>query len=161
WDPFGNRKMAIRAAFGIFTGSMSGNQVNASSDNQPFAVRQVFNNPATLADPYALQANGKSPFPYQYSHTNPKFITPAAVAGLSYDFVSPYSYQMNFAVQRQITNSISLQAAYVSTLAHRLPVTVDANYPVLTPTATTQDVDQRRPYRPLNTLSTIGVVKSI
>jgi hypothetical protein len=64
-------------------------------------------------------------------------------------------------VQRQVTNSISLQAAYVSTLAHCLPLTVDANYPVLTPTATTQDVDQRRPYKPLNTLSSIGVVKSI
>jgi hypothetical protein len=161
WDPFGDRKTAIRAAFGMFTGSMSGNQVNSSSDNQPFAVRQQFNNPATLADPYALQPGGVSPFPYQYSHSNPKFIFPAAVSGLSENFVAPYSYQMNFAVQRQVTRTISMQAAYVGTLAHRLPVTVDANYPVLTATATTANVDARRPYQPLNTLSTIGVTKSI
>jgi hypothetical protein len=68
---------------------------------------------------------------------------------------------MNFAVQRQVTSSISMQAAYVSTLAHRLPLTVDANYPVLTSTATTTNVDQRRPYQPLNTLSTIGITRSI
>ena len=54
-----------------------------------------------------------------------------------------------------------MQAAYVGTLAHRLPLTVDANYPVLTATATTANVDQRRPYQPLNTLSTIGMMKSI
>jgi hypothetical protein len=64
WDPFGDRKTAIRAAFGAFTGSLSGNQANSSSDNQPFAVRQQFNNPATLADPYALLPGGVSPFPY-------------------------------------------------------------------------------------------------
>jgi hypothetical protein len=161
WDPFGDRKTAIRTAFGIFTGSMSGNQVNSSSDNQPFAVRQQFNNPATLADPYTLQPGGVSPFPYHYSPSNPKFLFPAAISGLSPDFRSPYSYQMNFAVQRQVTQTISVQAAYVGTLAHRLPVTVDANYPVLTPTATTANVDQRRPYQPLNTLSTIGITKSI
>ena len=42
WDPFGDRKTAIRAAAGIFYGSMSGNEWNASSDNQPFAIRQTF-----------------------------------------------------------------------------------------------------------------------
>src|SRR5258708_36659247 len=80
---------------------------------------------------------------------------------MSLDFRTPYSYQMNFAVQRQVTSTISVQAAYVGTLAHKLPLTVDQNYPVLTPTATTGNVDSRRPYQPLNTLSTIGLVKSI
>src|SRR5258708_214759 len=68
---------------------------------------------------------------------------------------------MNFGVQRQVTSTISVQAAYVGTLAHKLLLTVDQNYPVLTPTATTGNVDSRRPYQPLNTLSTIGLVKSI
>jgi hypothetical protein len=161
WDPLGDRKTAIRAGFGVYTGSLSGNQANSSSDNQPFAIRQQFNNPATLSDPYALQPGGKSPFPYHYTQAAPKFIFPAAVSGLSLDLRSPYSYQMNFAVQRQVTSTISVQAAYVGTLTHRLPLTVDQNYPVLTPTANTGNVDSRRPYQPLNTLSTIGLTKSI
>src|SRR5207302_9619846 len=72
WDPFGDRKTAIRAAFGVFTGSMSGNEVNSSSDNQPFAIRQQFNNVYSLSDPYRLLAGGVSPFPYQYSAASPR-----------------------------------------------------------------------------------------
>ncbi|MGI8741422.1 MAG: TonB-dependent receptor domain-containing protein [Bryobacteraceae bacterium] len=161
WDPFGDRKMAIRAAFGIFTGSFSGNEVNTSSDNQPFAVRQQFNNVYSLSDPYRLLPGGVSPFPYHYSQSAPRFIAPSAVAGMALGYRSPYSYQMNFAIQRQITSSLSFQVAYVSTLSHRLPVGVDLNYPILTPTATTNNVDTRRLYRPVNTLSTISLSEAI
>src|SRR5260370_40516158 len=52
WDPVGDLKTAIRPAFRMFTGSLSGNQANSSSDNPPFAVPQPFNQSATLADPY-------------------------------------------------------------------------------------------------------------
>ena len=38
---------------------------------------------------------------------------------------------------------------------------MDQNYPVLTPTANTANIDSRRPYQPLGTLSTIGLAKSI
>ncbi len=160
WDPFGDRKTAIRAAFGVFTGSMSGNEVNSSSDNQPFAIRQQFNNVYSLSDPYRLLPGSVSPFPYHYSPSAPRFVAPTAVAGLSLDYRSPYSYQMNFSVQRQVTATLSFQAAYVSTLAHKLPTTVDVNYPVLTPSATTNNVDARRPYL-ANTLGAIGMSKSI
>lgn len=160
WDPFGDRKTAIRASFGVFTGSMSGNQVNSSTDNQPFAIRQQFNNVFSLSDPYRLLPGGVSPFPYSYSPSAPRFVPPSAVVGLSLDLRSPYSYQMNFAIQRQVTSTVSLQVAYVSTLAHRIPVSQDLNYPVLTPTATTNNVNTRRPYLP-GVLSTIGMSKSI
>src|SRR5947199_6731842 len=82
WDPLGDRKMAIRAAFGVFSGSMSGNQVNSSSDNQPFAIRQQFNNVFSLSDPYRLLPGRVSPFPYNYSPSAPKFVPPSPAAGL-------------------------------------------------------------------------------
>ena len=59
-----------------------------------------------------------------------------------------------------MTGTISVQAAYVGTLAHKLPVSKDINYPVLTAGATTNNVDSRRPYL-TNTLSTIGLSKAI
>ena len=161
WDPFGDRKTAIRAAFGIFTGSFSGNEVNASTDNQPFAVRRQFNSVYSLSDPYRNFPGGVSPFPYSYSPTAPKFITPSQIAGMSLGYRSPYTYQMNFSVQRQIANSISFQIAYVSSLSHRLPVAVDLNYPVLSAGATTADVDARRPYRPVGTLGVIGLSQAL
>ena len=42
WDPKGDGRMAVRAGFGIFYGSITGNEWNTTADNQPFTVRQSF-----------------------------------------------------------------------------------------------------------------------
>jgi len=160
WDPFGDGKTAIRAAAGIFYGSISGNQWNSSSDNQPFAIRQQFNDVYSLSDPYRLQPGGVAPFPYSYSPSAPRFIFPSAIVGISLDYQLPYTYQMNFSVQRQLRRDISFTASYVNNLTHRIPAIQDVNYPVLTSNATTGNVNARRPYLP-NTLSSIGLTKSI
>ncbi len=160
FDPFGDRKTSIRAAAGIFYGSISGNEWNSSSDNQPFAIRQQFNDVYTLSDPYRLQPGGVGPFPYSYSPSAPRFIAPSATVGISLDYKSPYTYQMNFAVQRAVTSTTSITVAYVNNLTHRIPAIEDINYPVLTSTATTANVNARRPYLP-GTLSSIGLIKSI
>ena len=94
WDPFGDRKTAIRGAAGVFYGSMSGNEWNSSSDNQPFAIRQQFNNVYSLSDPYRLQPGGVGPFPYSYSPSAPRFVAPSAIVGIGLDYKSPYTYQM-------------------------------------------------------------------
>ena len=160
WDPFGDRKTAIRGAAGIFYGSISGNEWNTSSDNQPFAIRQQFNDVYSLSDPYKLQPGGVGPFPYSYSPAAPRFVAPSAIVGISLDYKLPYTYQMNFAIQREITRTTSLTVAYVSNLTHRIPAIQDVNYPVLTSTATTANVNARRPYLP-GTLSSIGMISSI
>jgi len=160
WDPFGNGKTAIRAAAGVFYGSISGNEWNSSSDNQPFAIRQQFNDVFSLSDPYRLQPGGVAPFPYSYSPTAPKFIAPSAIVAIDLDYKSPYSYQMNFAIQRELFKDTSITVAYVNNLTHRIPAIPDVNYPVLTAAATTANVNARRPYLP-GTLARVGVTKSI
>jgi outer membrane receptor protein involved in Fe transport len=160
WDPTGSRKTAIRAAAGLFYGSLSGNVWNTSSDNQPFAIRQQFNNPNTFADPYKLLPGGVSPFPYSYSPSAPRFVAPSAVYGPDLNFATPYSVQMNFAIQRQVARDVSITAAYVGNLTRRIPIAQDINYPILKPGATTADVNQRRPYLP-GVLSSIGIMKPI
>lgn len=160
WDPFGDRKTAIRASFGVFSGSMSANESNAAADGQPFTTRQQFNNVKSISDPYGNQPGGVSPFPYSYTPSQPRFVAPSNVHGFSLDFRLPYTYQMNFSLQRQFARDISVTAAYVNTLAHKLPLDVDVNYPVPTPTATTQNVNARRPYLP-NIMADAGMTKSI
>ena len=160
WDPFGDGKTAIRAAGGIFYGSMSGNEWNSSSDNQPFAIRQQFNDVSSLSDPYRLQPGGVAPFPYSYSPSSPRFIAPSAVVGIDLDYKSPYTYQMNFSIARQVGKDIGITASYVNNLTRRIPAVQDVNYPVLTPNATTANVNARRPYLP-NVLGRIGLIKSI
>ncbi|MEO7144899.1 MAG: carboxypeptidase regulatory-like domain-containing protein, partial [Bryobacteraceae bacterium] len=82
-DPFGDGKTSIRGAAGVFYGSISGNEWNSSSNNQPFAVRQQFNDVASLTDPYGHLPGGVSPFPYTYNPRNPKYLFPAGVQGIS------------------------------------------------------------------------------
>ncbi len=154
WDPFGDGKTSIRAAAGIFYGSISSNNMNMTTDYQPFSARQTFANVKTLADPYGNMPGG-SPFPIVYNASNPRFaLLPADVSTLAQNFHFPYTYQLNFSVQRELRHDLSATVAYVGALTHHLPFTVDRNYPYWNPTATTANLPQRRPYLP----GTLGII---
>jgi hypothetical protein len=158
WDPTGSGKTSIRGAFGMFYGSISGNEWNLMADRQPFAVRQQFNDVQSLTNPYG-NVQGGSPFPYSYSPSNPRFLANAAVTGISLDFVWPYTYQTNFTVQREIFKDLTVSAGYVGSLGRKYPFQRDVNNPLFTPTATTANVNTRRPILP-GTLSNIYIVES-
>ena len=160
WDPSGDGKTSIRAGAGIFYGSVSGNEWNSTSNYNPFAVRQTFPNVGTLSNPYLNQPGGVSPFPFTYDPNNPRFILPASIYGVAPNFVWPYTYQFNFSVQRQVMKDLTLTAAYVGSFAHRLPFAVDLNYPFYNSTATSSNVNNRRPIQP-GTLSQIYSVQSV
>ncbi len=147
WDPFGDGKTAVRAAFGMFYGSTTGNEWNTTADNQPFTVRQPFPQVFTLSDPYRNTPGG-NPFPFDYDPASPRYTLPAQVFGPSLDFVWPYTYQMNFTVEKQLFDDYSLSASYVGALGRKMPAGVDQNYPVYGPGATTANVNARRPYQP-------------
>ncbi|HKZ32225.1 MAG TPA: carboxypeptidase regulatory-like domain-containing protein [Vicinamibacteria bacterium] len=147
WDPKGDGRMSVRAAFGMFYGSTTGNEWNTTADNQPFTVRQPFPQVFTLSDPYRNTPGG-NPFPFFYSPDSPTYRLPAQVFGPSLDFVWPYTYQMNLTLQREFFRDYSLSASYVGALGRNLPASLDENYPVYGPGATTANVNARRPYQP-------------
>lgn len=154
WDPFGDGKTSIRAAAGIFYGSISSNNMNLTTDFQPFSARQTFANVKTLADPFGNMPGG-SPFPISYDPKNLKIsLIPADVSTLAQNFHFPYTYQFNFSVQRQLRRDVSMTVAYVGALAHHLPFSVDKNYPIWNPSATTTNLPSRRPYQP----GTLGII---
>lgn len=148
WDPFGDGRTSIRAGAGIFYGSIAGNLWNAQSNFQPFAVRQQFNNVQSLTNPYGNLPGGVSPFPYVYSPSSPRFITPAEIEGVDKNFQWPYTYQVSTSIQRQVTHSLSVMAAFVGSYAHDLPFAFDLNYPMFSPNGiapSTKNVNDRRP----------------
>jgi hypothetical protein len=160
WDVKGDGRTAVRGAFGVFYGTISGNMWNATADGQPFSIRQTFTNPGTLSDPYRNLPGGVSPFPYEYDAASPRFVFPAGISGPSLDFTMAYTYQMNLAVQRQLGSSASATVAYVGAMGYNLPFDRDINYPVLGPGATAANRDSRRPYSP-GRLARITQIQSV
>ena len=148
WDPRGDGRMSVRAAAGVFYGSITGNEWNTTADNQPFTVRQSFPTVKTLSDPYGNLPGGVGPFPFLYDPANPRFALPAQVFGPSLDFVWPYTFQGNLTFEKEVTRGLSVSASYVTALGRSLPASIDRNYPVYGPGATTANVNARRPYMP-------------
>ncbi len=151
-DPFGDGKTALRAAAGVFYGSVSGNEWNQPANAQPFAVRQTFNSITSFSNVYANKASFPTgdPFPYTYTPSAPRFLPAASVETISKDTQWPLVYQINASVQRQLPSNVSLTAAYVGTLSHDLPIMIDDNYAPYAPGASTSQssINSRRPYDP-------------
>ena len=160
WDPRGDGRTAVRGSFGVFYGSITGNEWNTTADNQPFTVRQVFPTVFTLSDPYRNLPGGVGPFPFNYSPDVARFTFPAQVFGPSLDFAWPYTYQANVTFQKEIGRGMSASASYVGAFARNLAAPVDRNYPVMGPGATTGNVNARRPYQP-GTIAAANVLESI
>ncbi len=159
WDPFGTGKTSIRAAGGVFYGSISGNEWNGMSNFQPFSVRQQFNTVASLTHPYADLPGGVSPFPYVYSPANPAFIYPAEIEGVDLHYQWPYTYQFNSSVQQQVGNDFTFMLSFVGAYSHNLPFAPDLNYPAYNSTATSKNVNNRRPIDP-GTLAQVFLTSS-
>ncbi len=150
WDPFGDGKTAVRAAAGIFYGSVSGNEWNQPANAQPFAIRQTFSSITSLSNVYGNPASFPtgSPFPYVYSPTSPHWIPGAAVEAIDPNYKWPSSYQFNVAVEQQLPAKIVLQTAYVGNFVRHVPTAPDANNPIYAPNASTSQtsINARRPY---------------
>ena len=160
WDPLGDGRLAVRAGAGLFYGSITGNEWNTTADNQPFTVRQSFPTVKTLSDPYGNLPGGVGPFPFVYDPASPRFTLPAQVFGPSLEFVWPKTYQMNLTIEKELLRSFAVTASYVGALGRNLPGSIDRNYPVFTSTATTANVNSRRPYMP-GTIGSARVLESI
>ncbi len=152
WNPFGDGRTAVRAAAGVFYGSVSGNEWNQPANAQPFAVRQTFNSITSFTNVYGNPAsfpNG-DPFPYVYSPSSPRFLPAASVETISGKAQWPLVYQINSSVQQQLPGQFTATLAYVGTLSHDLPIMIDDNYAPYAPGASTSQasINARRPYDP-------------
>jgi carboxypeptidase family protein len=141
WDPFGDGKSSVRAAYGLFydeAGLVQTYNVFQAPDFQPIAVL-VF--PPSFADPFA----GNSPFkpPLQLPFQVGPGTTNTWIAA---DFRPARVQHWNLTLQRQLTSALAVEIAYVGNKASHLQGNIDVNQALFTTNATTGNVASRRPF---------------
>jgi hypothetical protein len=156
FDPYKNGRTVFHGGAGLFFDSVSGNEWTLPQNFQPFAVRETnaFTHVVSLSNIYATDcqdfAGCISPFPFIYSPTNPRYVSPSSLVFLQKGMRWPYNTQVNFGMQQQFGKDISLSVAYVGAFGRKLPLYIDHNAPIYNTanpaSNTTGDVNCRRPY---------------
>ena len=141
WDPTGEGKMTLRAAFGRFYDLPHIWNFLGFDRGTPFGTELVVNN-GTFDDPW-VNTPGGNPFP---TTENPNMTFPLYGGFLSFplDMKPPYADQWNFSVQRQVGTAWMVSANYLSSRGNRLPIGDQLNPAVFVPGATTATTNQRR-----------------
>ena len=141
WDPAGDGKTTVRAAYGIFYDSFTngeGGPLQAPVSALPWTQAVQLSGPGfDIANPWGSQA---PPF------SNLSFARPATILTVDQAMRPPYAQDWNFSVQRVIAHDYLLDLRYVGNKGTRLPRMVEANPPVYGPGSTAQNIDQRRIY---------------
>jgi hypothetical protein len=140
WDPQGDGRLSLRAAYGIFFDPMStgsGLLSQAPVSALPWTQALQFSGPATgFQDPYATR-------PKPQPNT---FVRPATIVALDRNARPPYAQNWNLSLQRELSKSYLFEARYVGSKGTHIPRNIEANPAVFGPGATASNADRRRLY---------------
>src|SRR5262245_2814422 len=143
WDPFGNGKTSIRGGFGLSYDILKGEDNLQYNGQAPFfGFSDLFFDPLSgnptkevnyLTQPYVATGIPNS-FPSRPPAKNIDFgaagFLPVGGGGVYYvdpNLRTPYIYQYNLSVQRELLRDLTLEVNYVGSSSHKLTSLIDAN----------------------------------
>jgi hypothetical protein len=139
WQPFNDSKTSVRGGFGVFYDVLKAEDNFQFNGQVPFASAAAFGFPdATggpfnfLSDPYGSTAS-PNPFPTKpIDHSANFFNTFGTFGGGGVFFVdphlrTPYTYQYNLSIEREVAKKTTVQAAYVGSSSRKLTALRDVN----------------------------------
>jgi hypothetical protein len=147
YSPGEKKNMSIRGGFGVFYDILKGEDNLQFNGQAPFyGFADLFPDPLTanptgplnyLSNPFV--ATGQpNPFPSTPPSHNLNFanagFTPIGGGGVYFvnpNLRTPYIYQYNLSMQRQLGSSMVLEASYVGSSSHKLTGLVDSNPMIL------------------------------
>lgn len=111
WDPKGDGKMSVRAAWGRFFDLPGFNNYIGIAQSPPFGNNTTVTNPASFANPWQGVPGG-NPYPLTLS-TNSPFINFGAYENFTTDPKTTYVQQWSMSVQRQLGSNWLAMVNYV------------------------------------------------
>ncbi len=143
WDPRSEGKTSMRGGFGVFYDILKGEDNLQFNGQAPFfgfsdlGFDPLSGNPSGevnyLTQPYVATGIPNS-FPSRPPAPNIDFdaagFLPFGGGGVFFvdpHLRSPYTYQYNLGVQRELVRNLTMEASYVGSLSHKLTDLVDAN----------------------------------
>jgi hypothetical protein len=143
WDPFSNGKTSIRGGFGVFYDILKGEANLQFNGQAPFFGYEYLTFPALAANPtsdpgYLTQpfvvTGATNTFPSKPPASNINFANAGFLpfGGSGVYFVdphlrTPYTYQYNLSLQRDLTKGVVFEASYVGNVTHKQTALEDYN----------------------------------
>jgi hypothetical protein len=145
FDPTGNSKTSIRGGFGIFYDILKAEDNFQDNGQPPFFAGAALNFPALtgnptqdlpfLAQPFGNDTNNTpNPFPSKPVNHNIDFgaagFLPWGATSIFLDdphLKTPYTYQYNLSIQREVLRNTTLEASYIGSSSHGLTALIDIN----------------------------------
>jgi len=128
WDPKGDGKMSIRAAYAFGYAYVPGIQREDQAGSNPWGGRTTLNEggaPGSFVNPW--QSTSGNPFPYLVN-ANVPFTPRGQFITSPYDLQTPNTYSWNVAIQRQIGASWLGSVSYIGSRVMHLYNNVAINY---------------------------------
>ncbi len=148
YDIAGNGKTVIRSGFGYFYAYNSFNIKLMLAESPPWQPRAE-GGEARLSDPWGTSRTVVYPQPpTPFSKDASTFNYPPRLSGVyGFDpgYRTPYTVQWNVTFERQVTDGVSVQAAYVANRGFKLVQWVPTNLPLWQDNAGLGNIEARRP----------------